>query len=174
MKKKIFFWTGTIFLGVIASGIYDKVKSIPLSSTLKNIVHWVWNIVQWIWNSVLCAEFKVWQILIGLTLILLVLLIYTKISQKKSQPKFLEYVSDKFDFYQWIWKWSFNKENNNWGTRDITPLCPQCETPMHYEIDYYENDLYKAKCPRCDFTSKLKPRKDIDALIIDNCRRENF
>ena len=162
--KKISYWGGTILLGVIAAGIYDKVKEVPIFTTLKNVFSWVWY-------EVFCAEFKLWQILLFLILLIFILYVVTK--KKHPEPAFKSYTSDKIDGYNWTWRWVFNNNQNSWTTDDITPDCPKCETRMHY--NYIHEGAYRADCPRCGYSRpELKPLKDIDAVIIDNCRKRGI
>jgi len=166
MSKKIIAAIGTIALGVIISTISDLVKSIPLWTSLKDVLYWIWT-------TIFCAEFAVWQIVLGLLVLFIVLFIINKFkSDNQSEPEFKKYLTDDFDGYIWTWRWGWNNSTGFWNVRKIQPECPNCQTNMHYELNY-GNDFYKANCPRCNYYAiRIKSYKDVEAIILDNIRRK--
>ena len=65
MKSKIVISSSSILLSLVASFIYDKIKEIPLFST-------IWNILKWIWTSIFEYELKVWVLILTVFAIYLV------------------------------------------------------------------------------------------------------
>lgn len=162
-KEILISFIGALF-GIILTAIYDWVKDKPIFST-------VWNFLKWIWFKILEFEIRLWQLI----LIVFVIYIIRKIIKTKSNnienPKFLSYTTDNIHFFNWKWSWGLNPRNDQWNITDIKPICPKCQTMMHYEYStmYYK---YIADCPRCKFTNnQIAEIKDIEAIIIDNIRR---
>jgi len=166
MKRRILAGIGVITLGLITSAIYDSIKSIPIWTTLKDVLYWIWN-------AIFCAEFTVWQIILGLLVLFIILIILNKLKgDKQSEPAFKSYISENIGGYTWTWSWKWNDTTNSWNINNLNPECPKCKTIMHYDFDY-GLDLYKVNCPRCDYYAfKIKPYKDVEAIILDNVRRK--
>lgn len=164
-RSKILYYLGSIVLALIASFIYDGIKHLPLLSGLKAFV-------SWFWSDVLRLKLELWVIVISF---LVIYLIYKLINAKRRNdlPKFVNYTQDLFEGYNWTWYWYFNTNSGKWQTSQITPLCPDCQTLMHYK--YGLLNCYQANCPRCGYQiGRIKSKEDIDALIIDNIRKNNF
>jgi hypothetical protein len=89
-------------------------------------------------------------------------------------PKFLSYKKDKIHSFYWKWEWQFNKNSLKWNVIEIKPLCPKCDTQMHYDYSTFY-DSYTVNCPRCQYQTNQMPNyNDIEVLIIDNIDRENY
>lgn len=168
MSKAIKFILGTIVLGLITSFIYDWIKQFPFLSS-------VWKILKWIWKTIFEFEFKVWQIILGVLVLLIIAEIIDRIKkQSKTPPSFLSYKMDKIHFFNWKWDWYFNQRTLKWNISGLKPICPECETKMHY--DYSQISFcFQASCPRCQFVKGRMPElADVEAVIIDNVEKEQF
>ena len=100
--------------------------------------------------------------------------IIDKNSNVTETPKFLSYKKDKIHSFYWKWEWRYNQNSLKWNVTGIKPLCPKCETAMHYDYSSM-NYGYTANCPRCHYQNNQIPNyNDIEALIIDNVDRGNF
>lgn len=161
-RSKTLYYLGSIVLALIASFIYDGIKQLPLLSGLNAFV-------SWFWSDVIRLKIELWLIVISFFVFYLI----NKLNNaKRNLPDFKNYKKDQFDGYTWIWEWSYIS-GKGWQTKDITPLCPNCQTTMRYWFGLLNN--YQASCPRCDYQiGRIKSMEDIDTLIIDNLRkREN-
>lgn len=160
-RTKLKYSVGSIALGVIASFVYDGIKHVPILTGLKTVF-------LWIWNHILNLEVRLWLVMV----ILIAVYFVYKVVSGKSGPEFTNYREDQFDGFTWTWDWYLSSSSRKWQTKDITPLCPECKTTMHYW--YGALNCYQANCPRCGYqVGRIKPREDIDALIIDNLRRRD-
>ena len=102
-----------------------------------------------------------------------ILFIIIKLSENtdKFKPKFASYKEDVFAGWKWTWEWRFNNYKGSWEITNLQAHCPECDTPMFH--DKYDSDF---QCPRCDFCtdyrSSHKRRNEIEAIIIDNVKRQ--
>lgn len=167
MRRKIIAGLWVVFLGLVTAVIYDSLKPVPLLPMFADVLHWIWN-------TIFCAEFTVWQILIGLTILVVILIIIGKIIYpNEKEPEFKKYVTDEIDGYTWIWGWTWSNSAQFWTIQNIRPECPNCNTIMHYEYNTFKT--FKADCPRClNRISVMKGEKDIEALILDNLRKKEI
>lgn len=166
MSKAIKFILGTIVLGLITSFIYDGIKQFPFLST-------VWNILKWIWTTIFEFELRVWQIILGVLVLLIIAeIVDRRKKQSTTPPKFHSYKTDKFHLINWKWDWAFDYTSKKWYASNIKPICPKCNTTMHYD---YSFGNFQGRCPRCENLIKnMKDVKDIEAIIIDNVDKGSF
>lgn len=71
---------GTTLLGFALTVLYDLVKDKPVLST-------IWNIIKAIWGLIITAlnlELRLWWILLGIVVLILILLVIAKISDLKN------------------------------------------------------------------------------------------
>lgn len=131
----------------------------------------LWTIWDWI---VICLFFRIaviW-ILCGLSVIVAGLYVYIRLRLKFEESNimpFLSYTEDVFDGYKFRWEYRkgyFGK----YEISNLTLLCPKCETPMHSNYNGHD-------CPRCNhqvYTSALKTWEKIEAIIVDNVKRDMY
>lgn len=165
--KKIWIIAGSIICSIIAAGIYDLIKSYPLMTTIKDIFIWLWQ-------NVINANVKVWSVFLLFVLIYTLSRIIKSLNKNtNSQPKYFKYTTDQFDGVKWKWDYAFNYQSGKYNIDNLIPLCPQCETRMHYQYGLLNS--WEATCPRCrNHIARMKDRQDIVALIIDNIDREQY
>jgi len=86
--------------GVIATGIYDHIKEQPILSTL-------WSWIKWVWNNIFEYQFTVWQIILGLVILICILWIIAKIKNPDNYNSalWLLYQKETIDWIDWTWKW---------------------------------------------------------------------
>jgi hypothetical protein len=164
-------WTisiGTAIFSFLLIMIYDYSKSKPIFSTILQILHGLWNFI----ISALNFNIKVWWLIIGV--IFIIAIIYLVINFKQTEtfkPDFYNYRDGKFKFWRWSWNWEFNYSENAWCISNLTPHCPNCDTPLinHPSIS---GEIFE--CPRCDFSARGsqcdEPQK-IQMIILDNIER---
>lgn len=158
----------TLF-GFILTVIYDLVKSKPILST-------IWNIIKAIWSFIITflnLELKLWWILLGIIVLILILFVIVKIDDMKnagiSNVPFLNYKNDTIQGWNWSWRWE-KQYDGKYHIVDLCPLCPKCKTPMRDGFyDYLE-------CPRCRHNTReyMPDLCDIETVILDNINRGLF
>jgi hypothetical protein len=85
MKKKNFLkspWTisiGTATFSLFLTMLYDSIKQKPILSTLGAIFNWIWNAI----ISILTFNIKVWWLLLGIAILILILYIVAKYMTKQ-------------------------------------------------------------------------------------------
>jgi hypothetical protein len=146
-------------ISIVAAGIYDLIKSYPLMTTIKDILIWIWE-------NIINADIKLWIVLLLFLLMYTVSRIIRSLNKNShTQPEYLGYKTDQFDGY--TWKWDYNYQSGAYNINNLIPLCPKCNTRMHYNFGLLNS--WEAKCPRCRYqNARMRDRKDIVALIIDN------
>jgi ribosomal protein S27AE len=153
----------------IISGIIDKVKDVPLTTTF---LTWL----KWIWTNVFQYEFAVWQILLFLVVLFLILVLIAK--PRKADPledgknRLFKYTKDEFGGTEFSWHWEMGYLGK-YEIRDLKPLCSTCGTAMMIDNPFFANS--RATCPRCTNRSiyTSKGFAEIEAVIIDNLKRNN-
>ena len=158
----------TVIGGIVLSFVLDLINGVDLLSTLNVAVIFIVNIV----ISFLNLKLKVWWLLLGISVIIIVLVIIAKISEtkKNTELKTPSYIEDRFAGWKWTWNWHFNTYDGNWYVEDLKAHCPKCDTPLFHD----RHDTH-FECPRCNFEtdhrSKHKTRKQVEAIIVDNANR---
>ena len=158
-----------VLFGTMLTAIYDAIKDKPILSTL-----WGWIKTIWGWIvAFLNFELKVWWVLIGISVIIAVLIIISKLSNEKENtlPSFTSYKEDIFGEWKWSWDWHLNSYDKKWHVDNLRAHCPKCDTPM-----FHDNSDIRFQCPRCGFEtnwgSNHKNRFEVEAIIIDNLERK--
>lgn len=150
--------------GVLFTAIYDWIKEKPILSSFKSIIIWFWN-------NILEYNFTVWQIIIGMIILLIIKTILKKNITVNEKADWLEYTQDIFSGIKWKWEWR-NNGYNLYSIKNLQPVCNSCGTGMTVYEDWHENT---ANCPRCDnHLSKVKDLSKIKAIINDNIEREIY
>ena len=150
--------------GVVFTAIYDWIKQKPILSSFKSIIIWLWN-------NILEYNIAVWQIIIGVIILLALKKILKKNITVQVKVDWLEYTQDTFSGIKWKWIWK-NNGYNVYSIKNLQPICSNCGTGMTVYEDWQENT---ANCPRCD--NRLRNVKDlskIKAIINDNIEREIY
>lgn len=160
----------TAIFSISLTAIYDIIKDKPILSTL-----WGWIKSLWGWFiTFINLNLKIWWILIGILVIILLLFVISKLTSKKENnlPDFTSYKEDCFGGWKWSWDWHFNSYERKWHISNLKAHCPQCDTPM-----FHDSSDSTFQCPRCsfqtDYQSKHKRRFEVEAIIIDNLDRRN-
>jgi hypothetical protein len=159
-----------VILSFILSIAYDLLKDKPIFSTIWLILR---TVASWIYTF-LNFELRVWWILTGIALIILVLYIIFKIQNSKpaynTSIPFLSYTSDEIKGWLWNWRWEKNWEGM-YDVEYLHPIRPNCKTPLVRE-DY----RYGIICPRCGFKShnNLPNIDTVKLLIRDNVKKDQF
>ena len=155
------------FIGIVFTAIYDLINSKPILSTF-------WDGLKWVWKNIFEFELTVWQILLGLGILILILYL---LSLRNNDDGIVEngfdwrsYNKDRIHNMNWSWYWEKNVLDGKWNVKDLRPVCNSCGTKMHFSNSSWSSEY--AECPRCE--SKFHEQKDIskiEAVIIDNVQR---
>ena len=148
---------------------YDYSKSKPILTTTGLFFKWVGNCF---WQF-LNFDLKLWWLLVGLSLFILVIIILAKFQSNDSfKPDFYNYREGQFKRWKWTWDWKWSASKNAWIISDMQAHCPKCDTPL---IEYSSVYSLSYDCPRCDFRAKDaecdQPHK-IERIILDNIDRK--
>lgn len=165
-------WTisfATALFSLILTIAYDFLKGKQALSTIKAIVFIVINSL----TAFLNFELKVWWVLLGLLILILIFVVFRKVAlqiKKSEKPNFTNYTEDIFDSWKWTWQWYYNELEKKWSVTEIEAHCPNCDTAM-----FHERYGSSYKCPRCGFNAFYNPNRknsyDIEAIVIDNVKR---
>lgn len=157
-----------IFSLVLTMG-YDYSKSKPIWTTIWAILKWIGNFFWSIFNF----DLKVWWILAGTLIFILVIYIISKFQKEESfKPDFYTYREGRFKKWKWTWSWEWNNSKNAWTISNMKAHCPNCDTPLIEHSSIYGLSF---DCPRCDFRANdgqcEEPHK-IERIILDNIDRK--
>lgn len=163
-------WTISIapaLLSFLLTIIYDLIKGKRILSTVGSILAVIWNAVV----TFLTFNLKVWWVIVGIVVILFVLYVIARVSEKNviQKPDFTSYTEDRFRTWKWSWIWEQNYEHK-WHAANLSAHCPKCDTPMLHDRD---EDIFQ--CPRCKFQSHYDNHEksyEVEAVIIDNLNRK--
>ena len=167
-KKDIKIAIFSAFAGVVFTAIYDLIKSKPILSTF-------WNGLKWIWKNIFEFEITVWQIILGIIVLILILYFLSKRENEtpKNQLDWRNYTKDRIHNMTWSWYWEENLYGK-WDVKDLRPICDSCGTKMKLE-NSYNNSYEFADCPRCGrIYNERKDLEKIHAVIIDNIQRRIY
>ena len=175
MTKKSFIrspWTisiGTATFSMLLTILYDSIKQKPILSTLSLVFKWIWNAI----ITILNYNIKVWWILLGIFIFILILYLIDKFKPEKTfKPDFYDYREDRFRVWKWTWIWKWSQSHKAWIINELKAHCPTCDTPL---IDYSSIHGYYFDCPRCSFIARDgqcdNPDK-IERVILDNVDRQ--
>lgn len=178
MKKPKHFWNNpwTVSVGsglivLIITLLIDLVTAEQLFSTIGNVLSFIWKAV----ISFLNIELKLWWVLVGIAILFLILILWSKLiessSAKQIEPEFIKYTKDTILQYRWNWVW----EKDLYGKykiENLHPICRECETPLTITYSGYG----RLKCLRCGevYTDELPEEENVKMLIADNVRRKYF
>lgn len=164
-------WTisiATAFISFFLTVIYDLLKGKQVFSTVSHLFLELWNVI----IAFLCFDIKVWWIIIGICIFLLIIYLVSKVNAITSSFKldFITYTEDRFKNWKWSWNWEFSNYQKKWHISNLVAHCPKCDTPML--CDEYE---YSFQCPRCKFNSQYNDHEksyEVKAVIVDNLKRK--
>lgn len=175
MKKKSWLtssWTigiATTVLGGLLTILIDSLKNKPILSTIDQVFHFIWICI----ISVLNFNLRVWWLLVGLAVIIIILYFISK-DQGEIKPDFYDYKEGILKQWKWTWKWERNSYKKAWEITDMQAHCPRCDTFLiHYTNHFYDSENYN--CPRCNFNADSDQCEDegkIRVLICDNIEKK--
>jgi hypothetical protein len=152
-------------IGAITTGIVDFVKKLPVLSTLKTVISFLYHSLL----SFLTFGISVWVII---SAIIILWLIKKLFKPKFEPPSYLDYKEDRLK--AWLWKWDWNIDRYNKITvSNLRPYCPNCNTKLMYQDDWRAS---RANCPRCNLSfsnyNGFENIAEIESLIIDNIEKK--
>jgi ribosomal protein S27AE len=154
-------------LSILFTAIYDWIKEKPIMFTLGNIV-------KWLWNNIFEFSLTLWQIILGIILIVIIKNLFKKVNPEnntKNNSEWLNYLEDSFDGLKWKWSWK-NNGYNKYKIDDLKPICSKCGTSMIIHDNIYS---LSARCPRCEhYLERFKAPNEIIHLIHDNIDRDLY
>lgn len=157
--------TGLLALiGWIGVKLYDGL----VVSTLQTLWTWI--------KAFLFFEIAVIWIILGLAVLILILYLWVRLSDKSSPqeespiPAFFSYTSDVFNGYTYEWGYCQNYPYDNYiiDRDSMRILCPKCDTAIY--------DLGYPSCPRCNNYNfqRMKDQREVILVIEDNIRRRKY
>ena len=168
MKKEIKLTILGALLGVFFTAIYDYIKEVPILSTIKTFLNYLWV-------NVFEIEIKIWKILFFIILILLINKFFKKNRIKNKEENSLDwlgYTQDLIGEVSWKWYWEYNNLFSNYEIKNLRPICPECETSMKLHLNRLEEF---ANCPRCDNEIlEFKNPEKVKSIIRDNVQRDLY
>ena len=163
----------TTLIGFLLTVLYDLLKGKHVFTTIHTVLTVIWNGI----ITFLTFDLKVWWVLLGVAILLLALVVYSKaldrkdmLSNNKGSAVF-EYTQDSIDGWKWTWEWRKNYDGK-YGIENLRLLCSYCDTPLVNEDGSYGPPF----CIRCKrrFPDNVPDYKNIEVLILDNARRGLF
>ena len=144
-KEILLYSLGTIFLSVIASFVYDFIKSEPILTSLYSVILFIVNGVL----HFLSLQITVWWILVFLTVLFLASRIVDKLTTEvvPEPPEFTNYTEDRFHQWLWKWTWKWNSQSKKWFVDNLTPYCTDCNVRLVDRSNYLSS---MAHCPNCN------------------------
>lgn len=152
----------------------DYLKKKPVFSTILLIVKGIWNFI----ISALNFNIKVWWLIFGILVIIVIIYLFTVFRQKVIPPIPVDYDNYREDIltinrWKWTWDWKWDKSENDWVISGLTPHCPICDTPLK-DVTSIHFGL-RFDCPRCKFSaidSQCDEPNNVEMVIHDNIRRK--
>ena len=152
----------TVLLGFMLTVVLDVVGGKAILSTITDVIKFVYTSI----ITILNFKIKVWWLLIGVTILILILWILANMNDTKSteEPKWLKYTEDVIDGFHWKWEWK-NQYDRTFAIENLHPVCLSCGTPYVTTYDYHHSLL----CPRCkNKTNTQIPNIDHIKIIIND------
>lgn len=144
-KQLLLYALGTILLSIIASFIYDFIKSEPILTSFYSAILFIVNEVL----HFLSLQVTVWWILVFLMLLFLTSRLVDKLTTETvpEPPEFTNYTEDRF--HQWLWKWTWEWDFNSkkWFVDNLTPFCADCNVRLVDRSNYLRSISH---CPSCN------------------------
>lgn len=161
--------TGSGLIILLVTIIIDVITATKIFSTIGNLFAYIWKAIIIFMNF----ELKVWWVLIGIIILILILYLLAKYIDKQqsilNKPEFIEYTQDTILKYKWKWNW-VKDSNGRYFIDNLYPICSYCDTPLSESTkDYFE----EYTCLRCNkrTTTPIPNIEDVKMLIGDNIRR---
>lgn len=166
IKDKIFIGiiTGLVF-PILASIIYDLIKSKTLFSTIWDVLKWIYSLIM----TILTFKIPLWVILLIIIIIIVILIIIAKLPIKE-EPEFIKYTKDTIRGNTWTWSWDKNYAGE-WHVINLKVKCPKCQSTM---IEYQD---YIFACPMCKFDTvgkEFDKPYEIKSIIIDKVKNNTY
>lgn len=106
-----------------------------------------------VYNSVISGiaafltfEIKLWWLLTGIAVLVLVIYVDSKFPSKHVQDNFRKYTSDTIDGIKWQWRWYFNSFYQQNMITNLRSLCIHCHAELVEKYDYYNHRLECVIC----------------------------
>lgn len=165
----------TIILSIIASVIYDVLKSEPVfSSVLVGFSFLFKSLI-----TFLSFKIPIWSFLVALLGFSSIILVWKYFSLEKipTPPDFVkEYTEDEFHNWLWKWDWAWDFESHTWQINNLTPYCSDCEVRL---VDRSNPLSNMAECPNCrsrysSNRGNFETYDSITNLILGKIEKEEF
>lgn len=162
---------GTAIFSFLLTLGYDIVKDKPIFSTIWVVLKKIGRLI----FAFLNFEFKVWWIITGIIILIGIVYLLYRVSEKseKENPDFLKYQSGHFQHWQWSWDWRWSNYKQAWCVSNLIAHCPKCDTEMADYSDFF--DGVRFVCPRCNYKAvgnECDQAGNVERVIIDNIKRK--
>ena len=150
--------TGLV-LPILASLIYDLIKSKTLFTTIWSILKWIFSLIV----KVLTFKISLWIILVCILIFIVVIIVIAHFPTKNNEPEFIKYTEDVIRGVTWTWSWELGVDHK-WHIQNLKVKCSKCNATM---IEYQD---YVFACPMCKydtFGKKFDKPFEIESIIID-------
>lgn len=161
-----------VISGLIVTAIIGIVQWVFKYPILQNI----WWGIKLIWNNVFRIKFELWLIIL-MTILIYVVYVLIRNSRNNNQvnlePHFNNYTRDTIGNCLWTWEYRYDINQKINVIKNLQPICGKCGTASQYKFDGLLYD-YILECPRCDNKQRIKTKEKVEAIIIDNIKRNNY
>ncbi len=162
----------TILAALISSPIItfviDWTKSVPVTTTLINIVRRFWDLL----ISIFTYELQVWVVLLLILGLFIAIAVYGTVTTRKSPGfNYLTHTGDNIIGYRWSWNYTWRDDIKKHQIVDFKAYCPKCDSGLRFKDEFLSPHT---ECIRCDFRMNENIYGDlhrIESLIIDNIER---
>src|SRR5688572_19870512 len=111
---------GVLVLAVLSNVIAEKVKDVPILSSITQAFTWLTGRVVYLLNY----PVKVWVVLAVIAGLLL--LYYAIKATYKIELKYPDWINYKKGILRyWKWSWDWEKTTDSWEITKLTPFCPK-------------------------------------------------
>lgn len=134
-----------VFLNVVSSIVYSKIKNIDFASSFVQVWKLFYNFIINIMN----CKIPIWSIIVVIIILYFILKLYFFVSEQKKamKPEFLKYLSDEYKGINYQWEIDLY----NGRLKKVQPICrcgAQLTTKHSYGNTHYSQP--KLYCVNCD------------------------
>ena len=159
IKKKIIPIGLFILANIICPIIVSKIENI----NYKDAFFSLWTKIINFAKNILTFSIPIWAILIIITILYIILKIYLKLSDLKTEDDswYKDYSSDTYN--NLMYEWKYNRIGNQIEMKDVIPICEKCKGNVLPKESGYNTILY---CPNCNKSYKNPNSEEYDSARV--------